>query len=47
MCTITPADSVGEGLAGRIAAGAPAVLTRWDREWHMSGVLTEAEAFCR
>ena len=39
MCTCTPADSVGEKLAGRIAAGAPAVFTRWNRDWRMNGVL--------
>jgi N-acetylglucosamine-6-phosphate deacetylase len=42
MCTRTPADSIGEKRAGRIAEGAPAVLTRWDRDWHMTGVLAEA-----
>ena len=44
MCTSTPADSVGETLAGRILPGAPAVLTRWTRDWKMAGVLTGAEA---
>ena len=39
MCTCTPADSIGEKLAGRIAAGAPAVFTRWSRDWRMTGVL--------
>ena len=42
MCTHTPAESVGEKLAGRIAAGAPAVLTRWDKGWRPVGVITEA-----
>ena len=42
MCTRTPAESVGEKLAGRIAAGAPAVLTRWDKGWRPVGVITEA-----
>ena len=41
VCTCTPADSVGETLAGRIVPGAPAVLTRWSRDWRMSGVLAE------
>ena len=40
MCTCTPADSIGEKKAGRIAPGAPAVLTRWSRDWRMTGVLT-------
>jgi len=44
MCTCTPADSIGEKLAGRIVPGAPAVLTRWSRDWRMTGVITGAEA---
>ena len=40
MCTCTPADSIGEKKAGRIVLGAPAVLTRWSRDWRMTGVLT-------
>jgi len=39
MCTATPADSVGEKLAGRIVAGAPAPLTRWSGEWTYKGIL--------
>ena len=39
MCTCTPADSIGEKTAGRILPGAPAVLTRWSRDWRMTGVL--------
>lgn len=39
MCTATPADSVGEKLAGRIAAGAPAPLTRWAKDWTWKGIL--------
>ena len=41
MCTCTPADSIGEKLAGRIVPGAPAVLTRWTRDWRMAGVVAE------
>jgi N-acetylglucosamine-6-phosphate deacetylase len=41
MCTRTPADSIGAAPAGRIAPGAPAVLTRWTREWRMAGVITD------
>ncbi len=41
MCTRTPADSIGAAPAGRIAPGAPAVLTRWTREWRMAGVVTD------
>ncbi len=40
MCTCTPADSIGEKTAGRILPGAPAVLTRWSRDWRMTGVVT-------
>ena len=43
VCTRTPAASVGEELAGKIAPGAPAVLTRWSRDWRMAGVLTDTE----
>jgi len=39
MCTSTPAASVGEKLAGRIVPGAPGILTVWNREWRMTGVL--------
>lgn len=39
MCTATPADSVGEKLAGRITAGAPAPLTRWSKDWKWKGIL--------
>lgn len=39
MCTATPADSIGEKLAGRIQPGAPAPLTRWSRDWYMLGIL--------
>ena len=42
MCTCTPAESVGEKLAGRITAGAPAVMTRWSRDWRFGGMLAEA-----
>ena len=40
MCTQTPANSIGEKLAGRIIPGAPGTLTRWSREWRMKEVLT-------
>ena len=33
MCTSAPADSVGEPLCGRIAPGAPGILSRWSRDW--------------
>ena len=43
MCTCTPADSIGEKTAGRMLPGSPAVLTRWSRDWRMTGVIAEAE----
>ena len=39
MCTATPADSVGEPLAGRLIPGSPAPLTRWSGEWTFMGIL--------
>jgi N-acetylglucosamine-6-phosphate deacetylase len=39
MATRSPADSIGEKLAGRIAAGAPAILTHWDKGWNMVSVI--------
>ncbi len=39
MATQSPADSIGEKLLGRIAAGAPAILTRWDKGWNMVSVI--------
>ncbi|MBQ8159364.1 MAG: N-acetylglucosamine-6-phosphate deacetylase [Clostridia bacterium] len=39
MCTATPANSVGEKLAGRITAGAPAPLTRWSKDWTFKEIL--------
>ncbi len=39
MATQAPADSIGEKLLGRIAAGAPAVFTRWDKGWNMVSVI--------
>lgn len=39
MATRSPADSIEEKLAGRIASGAPAILTRWDKGWNMVSVI--------
>ncbi len=39
MCTLTPAESIGEPLAGRMAAGSPAPLTRWSRDWQFISIL--------
>ena len=39
MYTLTPAQSIGEALAGRILPGSPAPLTMWDENWELSDVL--------
>ncbi len=39
MCTSTPADSVGEGLLGRMAVGTPAPLTCWSAGWEYLGMI--------
>lgn len=39
MCTQTPAESIGEPLAGRITPGAPLPLTRWSQGWQMQGII--------
>lgn len=41
MCTLTPAQSIGEALAGRIVPGAPLPLTRWSPAWQMTGIITK------
>lgn len=38
MCTLTPAESIGEALAGRIVPGAPLPLTRWSSGWQYAGL---------
>ena len=39
MCTQTPADSIGDGLCGRIIPGSPAPLTCWSGDWKMKKVI--------
>ncbi|MBE5802251.1 MAG: N-acetylglucosamine-6-phosphate deacetylase [Clostridiales bacterium] len=39
MCTLTPAESIGEEKAGRITPGAPLPLTRWSKAWRMMGIV--------
>ena len=39
MCTSTPAASIRETAAGRMAPGAPGILTRWTSEWQYAGVI--------
>ena len=41
MCTRTPAESIGEDKAGRIAVGRPATLTLWDAHWQEMQVITQ------
>ena len=39
MTTQTPAESIGEGVLGRLTVGLPAPLTRWNQAWEMVAVL--------
>ncbi len=39
VCTVTPAESIGEPLAGRIVPGAPGILTRWNPDWELVSVI--------
>ena len=39
MCTATPAASIGESRFGRITAGSPVPLTRWNRNWEFKGIV--------
>ncbi len=41
MCISTPAESIGENIAGHMVPGSPGVLTRWSSEWEMKSVITE------
>lgn len=38
-CTSTPAESIGEKLAGHLIPGSPAPLTRWNKDWELVGIL--------
>ena len=40
MCTQTPAESIGETLAGRIRPGSPVPLTLWNKEWTQMRVIS-------
>jgi len=46
MCTITPAESIGEKSAGHITAGSPAILTRWTKDWYMKSVISANGEIC-
>lgn len=39
MCTQTPAESIGEALAGRIKPGSPVPLTLWNKDWTQMRVI--------
>ncbi len=43
MCTVTPAESIGEKLAGRIIPGAPAIMTCWSPDWELVSVIQAEE----
>ena len=46
MCTSTPAESVGEKIAGHMVSGSPAVLTRWSPDWTMKSVILADGEIC-
>ena len=47
MCTSTPAQSIGESVAGHMVPGSPAILTRWSRKWEMKSVITDTAESCQ
>ena len=47
MCISTPAESIGEKVAGHMIPGSPGVLTRWTREWQMKSVINENGESCQ
>ena len=47
MCISTPAESIGENVAGHMVPGCPGVLTRWSPEWQMKSVITETGESCQ
>ena len=47
MCISTPAESIGEDVAGHMVPGCPGVLTRWSPDWQMKGVITENGESCQ
>ena len=46
MCTSTPAESIGEYIAGHMAVGSPGILTRWTGDWQLKSVVTENGESC-
>ena len=47
MCISTPAESIGENVAGHMVPGCPGVLTRWTQDWQMKSVITETGESCQ
>ena len=47
MCISTPAESIGEKVAGHMVPGCPGVLTRWTPDWRMKSVITETGESCQ
>lgn len=47
MCTSTPAQSIGESVAGHMVPGSPAILTRWSGNWVMKSVITDTAEICQ
>ena len=41
MCTVTPAESIGEAVCGHMAVGSPVPLTRWSQEWQFIAIVEE------
>lgn len=41
MCTLTPAEAIGEPALGRIIPGSPAPLTRWRADWEFISIIDE------
>ena len=47
MCISTPAESIGENVAGHMVPGSPGILTRWSPDWQMKSVITETGESCQ
>lgn len=47
MCISTPAESIGEKVAGHMVPGCPGVLTRWTPDWQMKSVIIDTGESCQ
>ncbi len=47
MCISTPAESIGEDVAGHMVPGSPGILTRWTPDWHLKSIITETGESCQ